>query len=108
MDDSKIVKLSDAKARAIGVSPQLLQTIEQINHRFGIHIDVTDERLTRFKMVFPALDAAAAQQHQFNLDNASEHDQQVFAQGIDVGKAQMMTDVIICLLEQDGLIQREQ
>jgi len=108
VDDSKVINLTDAKARAVGVSPQLLQVIDQINRRFGIHIDVTDERLTRFKMLFPALDEAASQQHQFKLDNASEADQHLFERAIEVGKAQMMTDVIICILEQDDLIQREQ
>ncbi|MDX1342213.1 MAG: hypothetical protein R3309_10095 [Reinekea sp.] len=107
MDDKNVIHWLDAKAKAVGVSPQLLSVIQQLNDRFGIQIDVADERLSRFKMLFPALDQAAAQHHDIDLKDADLATQRIFEQGVELGKAQMMTDVIICILEQDGLVLRQ-
>lgn len=108
MDDTpKIVNLNDAKAKAAGVSPELAQVIEQLNQRFGIRIDLTDTRLERFKLLFPALNEAAMQQHDVAVHHEDAAVQKAFRQGLGVGKAQMMTDVIVCILEQDGLIERK-
>lgn len=107
-DQDKIVNLQDAKAKAAGISPELAQVITQLNQRFGIRIDLSDERLDRFKMLYPALNEAATQQHEIELKGAPEAYQRAFLQGVELGKAQMMTDVIVCILEQDGLIERNQ
>lgn len=107
-DQEKIVSLQDAKAKAAGISPELAEVITQLNERFSVRIDLNDERLERFKMLFPALDEAATQQHEIQMEGAPEQAKKAFAQGVEVGKAQMMTDVIICILEQDGLIERKQ
>jgi hypothetical protein len=107
-DEGNIVSLHDVKAKAAGVSPELAQVLEQLNDRFNIRIDMGDERLERFKLLFPALDAAANQTHDIMLENSSAEVQKAFTKGVEVGKAQMMTDVIICILEQDGVIERDQ
>jgi hypothetical protein len=108
VDDKNIVSLQAAKAKAAGISTELASVIEQLNARFNIRIELTDERLERFKSWFPTLDEAAKQHHHFEMKNASTEVKDAFKQGVEVGKAQMMTDVIICILEQDGLIKRDQ
>jgi hypothetical protein len=106
MDSDKVVSLADAKARAAGVSVELASVIEKLNQRFGINIDIADERLDRFKSLYPVLEEAAKQHHQFDNTSQNPAQQQAFRQGIDVGKAQMMIDIIVCLLEQDGVLFR--
>lgn len=107
-DQDKIISLQDAKAKAAGICPELAQVIDQLNHRFGIHIDLNDERLDRFKILYPALNEAAKQTHDIKLGGVPDLYQQAFLQGAELGRAQMMTDVIVCILEQDGLIARHQ
>lgn len=107
-DQDKIISLQDAKAKAAGISPELAQVITQLNQRFGIRIDLSDERLNRFKMLYPALNEAATQQHDIALKGVPEAYQKAFLQGVELGKGQMMIDVIICILEQDGLLERKQ
>jgi hypothetical protein len=106
--EEKVVSLNAAKAKAAGISPDMAQVIEQLNARFGIRIELSDERLDRFKSLFPALDSAANQHHAIELERSSPEVKQAFAKGVEVGKAQMMTDVIICILEQDGVLNRDQ
>jgi hypothetical protein len=107
-DEDNIVSLNAAKAKAAGVSPDMAQVIDQLNARFRIRIDLSDDRLDRFISLFPALDSAAKQNHEIELERSSPEVKQAFAKGVEVGKAQMMTDVIVCILEQDGVIDRDQ
>lgn len=107
-DQDNIISLQDAKAKAAGISPELAQVIAQLNQRFGIHIDLNDERLDRFKILYLALNEAAKQTHDIELEGATDRYQNAFLQGVELGRAQMMTDVIVCILEQDGLIERHQ
>jgi hypothetical protein len=106
MDDAKIISLQDIKAKAAGVDPEVAEVIRQLNGRFGINIDISDERLDRFKNIYPALNEAALQKHGIDIDSEDPKLAAAFNRGVEVGKAQMMTDVIVCLLEQDGLIER--
>ncbi len=106
MDDNKVVSLQKAKAKAAGVSLDLAEVIGQLNERFGINIDITDRRLDSFKHIFPALNEAATQTHSFIIEQDDKNMQRAFQKGVDIGKAQMMTDVIVCLLELEGLIER--
>jgi len=107
MDENKVISLDEIKAKAAGVSSELVEVINQLNERFGIRIDFTDERLERFKLLHSALDQAAKQKHEFRLDELAPDVEEAFRQGVEVGKAQMMTDVIVCILEQDGVIERK-
>ncbi|PTY38545.1 hypothetical protein BGP77_00010 [Saccharospirillum sp. MSK14-1] len=106
MEKTKIINLAEAKAKAAGVSTGLVDVIDQLNERFGIRIDITDERLARFNRLYAALDEAAMQHHEYQLEEHDSAMQSIFNQGVEVGRAQMMTDVIICVLEQDGLLKR--
>ena len=106
MDETKVISLQAKKAEAAGVHPELAELISQLNGRFAIQIDLTDERLDRFKQIYPALNEAAQQGHKFSVESDDTEIVAAFNRGVEVGKAQMMTDVIVCLLEQDGLIQR--
>ena len=106
-DDPNVIQLKDIKARAAGVSPELADVVRQINERFRINIELTDPRLSRFKKLFPALSEAAAQEHEVEISPAREHVKRAIRQGVDAGRAQMMMDVIVCILEQDGLLQRK-
>lgn len=106
MDDNKVIHLQDIKAKAAGVNPEVAEVIRQLNERFAINIDISDERLERFKNIYPALNEAAVQTHNYDLESDDPNVTASFNRGVEVGKAQMMTDVIVCLLEQDGLIER--
>lgn len=106
-DIQKVIHIKDAKARAAGVSPELADVIGQINERFGAQIELNDPRLTHFKKIFPALSEAAAIEHDMDITPAREHTRRAFRQGTEAGRAQMMMDVIVCILEQDGLLQRQ-
>lgn len=106
MDKNKVINLQDIKAKAAGVNPEVAEVIRQLNERFGINIDICDERLDRFKNIYPALNEAASQAHGYDLQSDDPVVSEAFNRGVEVGKAQMMTDVIVCLLEQDGLIER--
>lgn len=108
MDEKNVISLTEAKAKAAGVSPELIEVIDQLNTRFDIRIDIHDERLERFKLLYSALNEAATQGHHFQVENENVEIQNAFLRGVDVGRAQMMTDVIICILEQDGLISRSE
>lgn len=105
-DDRNIIHLKDARARAAGVSPEMADVIRQVNDRFGIEIDLNDRRLKRFKGLFPALSEAAALTHEIKISPARDHFRRAFHQGAEAGRAQMMMDVIICVLEQDGVLNR--
>ncbi len=107
MDTDKVISLTEAKARSAGVSVDLAAVIQQLNQRFGITIDLADKRLERFKGLHPVLEEAARQRHQFDNPGLNPALQQAFNQGIEVGRAQMMIDVIVCLLEQDGVLSRK-
>ncbi|TCS43093.1 hypothetical protein [Reinekea marinisedimentorum] len=106
MDENKVINLQEIKAKAAGVDPEVAEVIRQLNERFGINIDICDERLERFKHIYPALNEAAQQTHGYDLQSDDPSITAAFNRGVEVGKAQMMTDVIVCLLEQDGLIER--
>jgi hypothetical protein len=106
MSEDKVIPFHEAKAKAAGADPELAAVIEQINQRFGISISLTDSRLGRFKDLFPALNEAATQSHEIKVDTGNPAIEKAFIEGVNAGKAQMMIDVIICILEKDGLIGR--
>ena len=106
MDETKVISLQAKKAEAAGVHPELAELIRQLNERFGISIDIKDRRLDRFKGIYPALNEAAQQDHEYSVQSNDTEVLTAFNRGVDMGKAQMMIDVIVCLLEQDGLIER--
>ena len=108
MSDKNILSFLNAKAKAAGIEVGLVEVIEQINQRFNLNIDMNDARLERLKSLYSVLNEAAVQRHTFELEKASPEVQKVFEKGIEVGKAQLLMDLIVCILEQDGLIERKQ
>ncbi len=106
MSDDKIINFHNKRAEAAGIQPEIGTVIEQLNQRFGIRIAMDDPRLERFKSLYPILDAAAKQTHSIQLDVADDALRETFVKGVDVGRAQMMTDLIVCILEEDGLLER--
>ncbi|MFQ3281840.1 hypothetical protein [Reinekea sp.] len=106
MPDDKIIPFYEAKAKATGTDPDLAAVIEQINQRFGVNISLTDHRLAGFKALFPVLNEAATLTHDISVDTGNPAIEKAFLEGVSAGKAQMTIDVIICILEKDGLINR--
>ena len=106
MSDDKVIPFYKAKAKATGTDPELAAVIEQINQRFGVSIDLSDTRLIGFKALFPTLNEAATLSHDISVDTGNPAIEKAFLEGVKAGKAQMMIDVIICILEKDGLIDR--
>lgn len=104
MEENKVINLKQAKAKYAGIDPDLLDVIDQINNRFDIELDASDKRIKRLKEFYPILKRAVNQEHNFKLDNSRPDVQNAFAEGLKAGKAQLVTDIIIDLLEQDGLI----
>jgi hypothetical protein len=106
MSDDKVIPFYQAKAKAAGADPELAAVIEQINQRFELNIDLSDSRLSTFKALFPALNEAAMQTHEVSVETGNPSIEKAFLEGVNAGKAQMMIDVIICILEKDGLLNR--
>ncbi len=102
--NDKIIDLLQVKAKAAGVDPQFQNLIEQLNHRFNLHIESSDPRLDRLKTLYPILENTAQMNHKIELTGNPKSMRDAFLQGIEFGKTQTLLDLIVCLLEADGVI----
>ena len=102
----KIIDLLHVKAKAAGVDPQFQTLIQQLNQRFGLHIESSDQRLGRLKDLYPVLESTAQLSHQYSLQDNQVSSENAFMQGIEFGKTQALLDFIVCLLEADGIIEK--
>ena len=105
MNDN-IIDLLAIKAKAAGVDPQFQTLIQQLNQRFNLHIESNDPRIERLKEIYPVLEQTAQTNHKFSLEETKLSSQEAFLKGIEFGKTQALLDFIVCLLEDDGVIEK--
>ena len=101
-----IIDLLHIKAKAAGVDPHFQTLIQQLNARFGLHIESNDQRLERLKDLYPVLETTAQTNHKYHLEEHNLTPEDAFLKGVEFGKTQALLDLIVCLLEADGIIEK--
>lgn len=108
IDDDNILSFADAQAKTAGVSPEFSELIHKLNNHFNLTISLSDSRLERLKSLYSVLNTAAIEQHDIDIEGFSDEHIELFRSGVKLGRAQMLTDIIVCVLEEDGLLIRKQ
>ena len=104
--NDNIINLYDWRTEATTNKPEIQAVIDSINQQYGLEISADDPRLEHFKTLFLTLEIAAAQKHSLcGTESMEAETKRAFVQGIEFGRAQMMTDLILAILEKDGLIE---